>query len=689
MTKKLPPISKEYKKQVTNSILFIILFFLVYLFLIFLSLVLVTAIGYLVYAIISNLRFNFLIILVCGGLIGMGVFILIFLVKFIFNFQKNDTSAYVEIKRNTEPELFKLIDDVVNEVGTEQPKKVFLSNDVNAFVNYNSTFWSMFLPVKKNLTIGMGLINTTTVSELKAILAHEFGHFSQKSMKVGSYVNQANKMIYDMLYNNKDLTDYMDKFASAHAIIAIFTKFAVWFIMGIQWILAKFYDFLYLKHMSLSRQMEFNADAIATYVVGSGVKSASLLRLDLSDAALGNSLNFYLDKNINADTKNIYQNQTTLLHYLSKENNHEVKNNLPYINENELDRYNKSKLQIENQWASHPTIQQRITAIKKLNIPSENIDNRLAKNIVKQFNQYAEKFTDKLFEYNMLTHTGNYLTEQEFEEKYKNLLAEKSFPKIFNSYYDVKNPVCEDFDKIKSELLHSEKLNISKNELFDDDKVSLIFEKNALDSDSKVLEMIQKKTYKLKTFDYDGVKYTQKQAPKAQKILSDRMVVIDNEIKKNDDKIFKFTYQNATTEQKLKFSDLVENFTKADKEFDDYFNAFQAFVPYLDFMSQRMEISDIMRNRNILLPKENIFKGKIKELIASHFGKYMQTDDKQILDEYVDADHLYFEHNTYNNDEIERLNAALGKYQEVLSSGYFKMKKEVLNLMEEILQDEI
>ncbi|GGP01858.1 hypothetical protein GCM10010992_03920 [Cloacibacterium rupense] len=687
MTKNLPPISKEYKKQVTNSILFIILFFFIYLLLIFLSLVLVAAIGYLVYAIISNLKFNYLVILVCGGLIGMGVFILIFLVKFIFNFQKNDTSAYIEIKRNTEPELFKLIDEVVNEVGTEQPKKVFLSNDVNAFVNYNSTFWSMFLPVKKNLTIGMGLINTTTVSELKAILAHEFGHFSQKSMKVGSYVNQANKMIYDMLYNNKDLTDYMDKFASAHAIIAIFTKFAVWFIMGIQWILAKFYDFLYLKHMSLSRQMEFNADAIATYVVGSEVKSASLLRLDLSDAALGNSLNFYLDKNVNADTKNIYQNQTTLLHYLSKENNHEVKNGLPYINENELDRYNKSKLQIEDQWASHPTIQQRITAIKKLNIPSENIDSRLAKNIVKQFDQYAEKFTDKLFEYNMLTHTGNYLTEQEFEENYKNLLAEKSFPKIFNSYYDVKNPVCEDFDKIKSELLHSEKLNISKNELFDDEKVSLIFEKNALDSDSKVLEMIQKKTYKLKTFDYDGVKYTQKQTSKAQKILSDRMFIIDNEIKKNDDQIFKFIYQNATTEQKLKFSDLVENFTKADKEFDDYFNAFQAFVPYLDFMSQRMEISDIMRNRNILLPKENIFKGKIKELITSHFGKYMQIEDKQILDEYVDADHLYFEHNTYNNNEIERLNTALGKYQEVLSSGYFKMKKEVLNLMEEILQN--
>jgi hypothetical protein len=36
---------------------------------------------------------------------------------------------------------------------------------------------------KKNLTIGIGLINSTSVGELKTILAHEFGHFSQRSMK--------------------------------------------------------------------------------------------------------------------------------------------------------------------------------------------------------------------------------------------------------------------------------------------------------------------------------------------------------------------------------------------------------------------------------------------------------------------------------------------------------------------------
>lgn len=686
MPKNLPPISNEYKKQVRNSILFIILFFLVYLILIFLSLILVAVIGYLVYEIIINLKFNYFVILVSGGLIGMAAFILIFLVKFIFSFQKNDTSAFIEIKRNQEPELFQLIDDVVSEVGTDRPKKVFLCNEVNAFVNYNSTFWSMFLPVKKNLTIGMGLINTTTVSELKAILAHEFGHFSQRSMKVGSYVNQANKMIYDMLYNNKSFTESMESFASAHAILVLFTKFAVWFITGIQWILAKFYDFLYLKHMSLSRQMEFNADAIATYVVGSDVKTASLLRLNLADAALNNSLNFYLDKNIDADTKNIYQNQTTLLQYLAKENNHEIKNDLPYINENEIEKYNKSKLHIEDQWASHPTTKQRVEAIKKLNIPSENVDSRLAKSIVRQFDKYAEKFTKKLFEYNMLSHTEKYLCEKEFEEKYRNLINERAFHSIFNSYYDYKNPYFENYEHLRLEVLHSTDIMMNVDELFSDEKVSLIFEKNALDNDSKFLEMVHKKTYKLKTFDYDGVKYTQKQTPKALNVLQERINVVDGEIKKNDDLIFKVTYQKANTEEKIKFSEMVEKFVNADKEFDIYFDAFHEFIPYTNFMYQRMEVEDIMRNRNIMLTKENIFKAKIKELLNSVFGSYMLTEDQQILKEYIDADFLYFEHNSYNNSDFNALETALGKYKEGLNNAYFKIKKELLNLMAEILE---
>lgn len=687
MKKNLPTISSEYKKQVTNSIFFILLFFLVYILLIALSLAFLVFIGYLVVQIILVIKFSYITILISGGLIGMAVFILIFLVKFIFSFQSNDTSGFIEIKRNQEPELFKLIDEVVTEVDTNQPKKVFLSSDVNAFVNYDSAFWSMFFPVKKNLTIGLGLINTTTVSELKAILAHEFGHFSQSSMKVGSYVNQANKIIYDMLYNNKGFDEMLQNFAGLHGIIQLFAHFALWFIKGIQWILIKFYDILFKKHMSLSRQMEFNADAIATYVVGSDVNSASLMRLDLSEAALDNSIRFYLDKAVNFDTKSLYRNQTTLLQFLAEENNHKVENNLPYMNIDELERYNKSKLHIENQWASHPTIQQRVEAIKKLNKPSVNLDNRLANSLLKNFDNYSEKFTNRIFDLNMISHTENFISEEDFISKYKELNEKNTFPKIFNTYYDTKNPILENLDKIKSDLLYEDLKKISSSDLFSDEKVAFILEKNALENDKNVLDMIKDGSYKLKTFDYDGKKYNNKQTSTPKKIIENRLKIVDEEISKNDELIFKIIYSKANSEEKLKLSELQEKFNSADKDFDEYYNAFNEFVPHLSFMSQKHQIEDIRRFRKILLDKEKIFKEKIEKLLQdSPFKLFLENDNKIILENYLNENFMYFENNSYKEHEINQLNEVLTNYQQAMSKAYFNMKKGLLAFYVDLLE---
>ena len=85
------------------------------------------------------------------GLASLGILVLFFLVKFIFSSHKVDRSHLHEISKTDEPRLFKLIEDIVNEVYTSFPKKVYLSTDVNAAVFYDSSFWSMFIPIKKNL----------------------------------------------------------------------------------------------------------------------------------------------------------------------------------------------------------------------------------------------------------------------------------------------------------------------------------------------------------------------------------------------------------------------------------------------------------------------------------------------------------------------------------------------------------
>ncbi len=139
-----------------------------------------------------------------------------FLFKFLFKQHKTDLSHLTEVTRIEEPAIFQMIEAIVKKLGTGFPKRVYFSASVNASVFYDSGFWSMFLPVRKNLEIGVGLINSVTEQELKAILSHEFGHFSQRSMKVGSYVYQVNKVIFNLLYDNESFDKTAENWSRIH-----------------------------------------------------------------------------------------------------------------------------------------------------------------------------------------------------------------------------------------------------------------------------------------------------------------------------------------------------------------------------------------------------------------------------------------------------------------------------------------
>lgn len=53
---------------------------------------------------------------------------------------------------------------------------------------YDLSLINLLLPSRKNLDIGLGLVNVLNLGELKAVLAHEFGHFAQRTMAVGRWV---------------------------------------------------------------------------------------------------------------------------------------------------------------------------------------------------------------------------------------------------------------------------------------------------------------------------------------------------------------------------------------------------------------------------------------------------------------------------------------------------------------------
>ena len=219
--------------------------------------------------------------------------IIAFLVKFMTSKNERDISHLKEICSKNEPDIFKFIHTVADEVGTPLPKKIFLSNEVNAYVFYDSNFWSLLFPVKKNLVIGLGLINSINLSEFKSIIAHEFGHFSQKSMKLGSYIYYVNRVIHDMLNRNNRYEEMVTKLRESDGYLIIAGELTFLFVRATQFILRMAYKPINLLYLALSREMEFHADAIAASVTGSNHSISSLHRIEMGDICFNTVLSKY------------------------------------------------------------------------------------------------------------------------------------------------------------------------------------------------------------------------------------------------------------------------------------------------------------------------------------------------------------------------------------------------------------
>ena len=89
-----------------------------------------------------------------------------------------DLGSLLEVFPESEPALFAFLHEMADRIRAPRPHRVFLAPEVNAAVFYDLGFVNLLFPSKKNLLIGLGLLNLLTLSELSAVLAHEFGHFA-------------------------------------------------------------------------------------------------------------------------------------------------------------------------------------------------------------------------------------------------------------------------------------------------------------------------------------------------------------------------------------------------------------------------------------------------------------------------------------------------------------------------------
>ena len=673
-------VSKNFRKMAIRSVLSIILFLVTYFILIVLGLGLIALCGLAAYGLVA-LKFMSVTCMLAIGFLGMGFMTFFFLIKFIFSSPKKvDRSHLLKIDEKQQPELFNLIHEIVHEVKTNFPKQIYLSSDVNASVFYDSNFWSMFFPVRKNLQIGIGLMNSVSAIELKAILAHEFGHFSQRSMKVGSYVYNMNKVIYNMLYDNDNFSILLDRWSSSSSYFALFSKGSILVIRGIQYVLIKVYKVLNLNYMALSREMEFHADAVAARVTGSAPLANSLLRLELADSSLSSVFDYYGAKIVTSQkTNNFYPQQYFVMNRISLAENLPIENGLPKVSIDIYKEVKKTKLVLHDQWSSHPTTEERVKRLIELNQPLKGEYGSLSIDILNDKEWIQEMMTARLFENVTYASTPVVIETKDFITEYLKLEQENSYASVYKRYFDSRNPytgfTANDFDTVSFE----QKGPIER--IFDDQALGHIRHMNNAISDKEILEKISNGELDVKTFDYEGRKYSSADTYSLIKYLDEEIKNDEEILRAKDIEVFKYFLRCALNQGDVaQYKERSMAYQAVSVQLDLQQVAYINVVSSTYFIHTTTPVEEITNNMFLVKKNEKPFKEQLKLLLESDFYKNcIDGEMKLLFEEYLGNDWKYFASGRYFDKEIEALFTVMSDYYSVINKVHFKLKKALLD----------
>lgn len=542
-TSGLLKLDASYRKHVINTLLSMLVFILGYLAIFALSLALIYWGAKLAVGILS-VKAHWLTLAAAAGIMVMVVMFFVFIVKFLFKVKKEETKGKLVITREQHPVLFDFIERVCKETKAPFPKKIVLSNDVNACVYYNSSFLSMFFPIRKNLEIGLGLVNCVNITEFKAIVAHEFGHFSQSSTRLGSYVYRFNRIVHDLLYDNDGWSTTLEKISSVHAIIGFFGHITIAMVkVAIQFFIL-LYKLINVSYMSLSREMEFNADNVAVSVTGNKPIISALYRLEFGQEAFNYTVQGMEDYNPEEASrpKNFFTLMQRNLKILSKLNQLNMENGLPIIDtsiakKNFLD----NRISYKDIWATHPPTEEREKNASRIVIASTEVKDSpwlLFNDPVKLQEKMSAMLVDE-------TKTNIKVVDNEILEKHFEVKEnETAIDPIYKDYYNIVGETYASPETYNSAELNAAK-TLSFNELFNDEIIHQIKRYNKNMHDTEVIKNISEGHLDVKRFEFDGKNYTRYYSADIYKQLKQETEEQNNKLKQHKQKVSNWFYANA------------------------------------------------------------------------------------------------------------------------------------------------
>jgi Zn-dependent protease with chaperone function len=169
----------------------------------------------------------------------------------------------------SDPRLFEEIFRLARELGQQAPREAYLMLDVTAWVSERGGF--MGLGSRRIAGLGLGLLQGLTVGEFRAVLAHEFGHFSRGDTKLALLISRTRMTIIKTIQQLPALSA-LGKTAAVIASVVQrpFVLYGNWYLRVTQ---------------AISRRQEYSADELSVATVGRETANSALRRTLMMDTA--------------------------------------------------------------------------------------------------------------------------------------------------------------------------------------------------------------------------------------------------------------------------------------------------------------------------------------------------------------------------------------------------------------------
>ena len=671
-------ISPSFRSNTIKALLAILLFIIVYL------IAILVAVWLFIYswrgaAFIALNGRGFLVYLAAAGLAIAGLMCLIYSVKFIFQSSNIDRSGQTEIYDHHAPELYKLIEDLSKEIGTEFPNRIYIDHQVNAAVQSNPNFLSLFIPEKKDLLIGIGLVNALTVEELRAILAHEFGHFSQKSLKVGSYVYQVNQVIYKQIYENEGIDSFTKTVSELHAVIGLVVLAGQLYIKGVKKLLAALYKVINKRYMALSREMEFHADEVSVRVSGTQAANNAMLRIQLADTAM-NEVMQYIDKKVSQRQKsnNIFTMQRITLQVIAENDQLPVVNDLPLPDQDYLKRHNKSKIVTQDQWASHPSTADRLARINALGIQQNTTDQRPASVLFEDYDKICVELTRDLYSKVENHQQFDEINVSEFKTEYSALITKSKHDPLFNGYFDNWNISIFELAEIIQANAGIEPVR----NLFTSEDTGRIHDLITTSTDQQHLLAIDSKQIDVNRFEYDGIAYKRNDAKNLAATLERQAEKIKQDIKAQDLKILSsFRTLALSGNSESKFDETYTGYKNADSIYDEYIVLIQEMQEHFAWFHETNSTDLISKKMNSFLPFEEKYKKVFLSFVQQpQISNLLETEEQLIVTAYEGSANTYFFSGRYHDAQISQLGEVQSIFYKAINQHLYTEKMKLYQL---------